>query len=249
MVTQEPADTAAIFARACLLHQQGKLREAAPLYRRVLLADPAHFDAHHMLGLLHAQQGEFLGAVKTIGHALKLEPRNQQALSNFGNVLWALGQRDEALLSYDAAISENRDDAVIWFNRGLLLAEMRRLPEAVASYDRAIAVAPGHGEALFARAAALSDMNRLDDALTACDAAIAVRPDKAEGFNLRGRLLWRSGRFDAALDSREHIVTRICKGICCDQGDRAAQHHGNGSFDRHVVCPRLVCIGSRPCRG
>jgi predicted O-linked N-acetylglucosamine transferase (SPINDLY family) len=201
MVTQQQADIVATFARASLLHQQGNLKEAAPLYRSVLLAEPAHFDAQHMLGLIYAQQGEFLEAVKAIGHALKLDPGNQQALSNFGNVLWALGQRDEALLSFDAAISENRDDAVIWFNRGLLLAEMRRFPEAVASYDRAIAVAPGHGEALFARAAALSDMNRLDDALTACDAAIAVRPDKAEGFNLRGRLLWRSGRFDAALDA------------------------------------------------
>jgi protein O-GlcNAc transferase len=201
MVTQEQADIAATFARASQMHQQGNLKEAAPLYRRVLLREPGHFDAHNMLGLLYAQQGEFLEAVKAIGHALKLDPRNQQALSNFGNVLWALGQRDEALLSYDAAISENRDDAVIWFNRGLLLAEMRRLPEAVASYDRAIAVAPGHGEALFARAAALGDMDRLDDALAGCDAAIALRPDKAEAFNLRGSLLWRSERYDAALDA------------------------------------------------
>src|SRR5579871_699776 len=130
MATGEPAEIAATFANASLLHQQGRLTEAAPLYQRVLLADPAHFDAYHMLGLLHAQQGEFLEAVKAIGHALKLAPRNQQALSNFGNVLRALGQRAEALASYDAAISENRDDAVVWYNRGLLLAEMRRLPDA-----------------------------------------------------------------------------------------------------------------------
>src|SRR5580693_7533896 len=122
MATQEPANIAAAFAQASLLHQQGKLKEAAPLYHRILLADPAHFDARHMLGLLRAQQGDFLEAVKEIGHALKVSPKNQQALSNFGNVLRALGQRNEALLSYDAAISENRDDAVIWFNRGLLLA-------------------------------------------------------------------------------------------------------------------------------
>jgi protein O-GlcNAc transferase len=201
MATQEPADIAAAFAQASLLHQQGRLKEAAPLYLHVLRTDPAHFDAHHMLGLLRAQQGEFLEAVKEIGHALKVNPRNQQALSNFGNVLRALGQLEEALASYDAAISENRDDAVIWFNRGLLLAQMRRLPDAVASYDRAIAIAPGHGEALFARAAALDEMGRLDDALAACDAAIAVRPNLAEAFNLRGSLLWRMGRPDAALDS------------------------------------------------
>ncbi|HEX4026401.1 MAG TPA: tetratricopeptide repeat protein [Rhizomicrobium sp.] len=201
MATQEPADIAAAFAHASLLHQQGRLKEAAPLYRRILLADPGHFDAHHMLGLLHAQQGEFLEAVKAIGHALKLNPRNQQALSNFGNVLRALGQRDEAVASYDAAISENQDDAVVWFNRGLLLAEMRRLPQAVASYERAIAIAPDHGEAMLACAAALGDMGRLEDALAASDGAIAVRPELAAAFNLRGTLLWRMGRPDAALDA------------------------------------------------
>ncbi|HUE62869.1 MAG TPA: tetratricopeptide repeat protein [Rhizomicrobium sp.] len=201
MATGEPAEIAATFANASLLHQQGRLTEAAPLYQRVLLADPAHFDAYHMLGLLRAQQGEFLEAVKAIGHALKLAPRNQQALSNFGNVLRALGQRAEALASYDAAISENRDDAVIWFNRGLLLAEMRRLPEAVESYDRALVIAPGNDEALFARATALGDMGRLEDALAGCDAAIAARPDRADAFNLRGGLSWRLGRFDAALDA------------------------------------------------
>jgi protein O-GlcNAc transferase len=201
MAMPEPADIAAAFAQANLLHQQGKLKEAAPLYQYVLRADPAHFDAHHMLGLLRAQEGDFLEAVKAIGHALKVNPKNQQALSNFGNVLRALGQRDEALASYDTAISQNRDDAVIWFNRGLLLAEMRRLPEAVESYERAIAIAPSHGEALLARATALSDMGRLRDALAACDAATAVRPDLAEAFNLRGSLLWRVGRHDAALDA------------------------------------------------
>jgi protein O-GlcNAc transferase len=201
MAPPEPADIAAAFARASLLHQEGRLADAAPLYQLVLAADPAHFDAQHMLGLLRAQQGDFLEAVKAIGHALKLDPRNQQALTNFGNVLWALGQREEALMSYDAAVSENRDDAVIWFNRGLLLAEMRRLPEAVASYDRTVAIAPGHGEALFARSLALGEMGRLQEALTASDAVIAARPDMAAAFNLRGSLLWRMGRPDAALDS------------------------------------------------
>jgi len=200
MASPEQADIAAIFAQASLLHQQGRLKDAAALYQHVLRADPVHFDAHHMLGLLYAQQGAFLEAVKEIGHALKVDPKNQQALSNFGNVLRALGQREEALLSYDAAISENRDDAVIWLNRGLLLAEMRRLPDAIASYDRAIAIASDHGEAMLARATALGEMGEMDAALAACDRTIAVRPKLAEAFNLRGSLLWRMGRADAALD-------------------------------------------------
>lgn len=74
MATQEPADIAAAFARASLLYQHGKLREAAPFYQCVLQADPANFDAHHMLGLPRAKQGEFLEAATAINHALKVTP-------------------------------------------------------------------------------------------------------------------------------------------------------------------------------
>ena len=40
MAPPEPADIAAAFARASLLHQQGRLADAAPLYQVVLAADP-----------------------------------------------------------------------------------------------------------------------------------------------------------------------------------------------------------------
>ena len=57
MATQEPGDIAEAFARAGLLHRQGRLTDAASLYREVLLADPAHSDAHHMLGLFSRPAG------------------------------------------------------------------------------------------------------------------------------------------------------------------------------------------------
>jgi predicted O-linked N-acetylglucosamine transferase (SPINDLY family) len=201
MARQEPADIAATFARASLLHQQGKLKEAAPLYLRVLSREPAHFEAQHMLGLLHAQQGRLIEAVKAIGHALKINPRSEPALSNFGNVLKALGQHREALASYDAALSENPNAPVIWFNRGLLLSDMRRFAEAAASHDRALALAPDYPQALLGRAAALRDLGRLEEALAGCDAAIALQPQLVEAFHLRGVLQWRMNRLDAALDS------------------------------------------------
>jgi protein O-GlcNAc transferase len=201
MAPQKPIDIQAAFARATALHQQGNLKEAAPLYQHILAADPANFDAHHMLGVLRAQQGRFLEAVKAIAHALKVSPRNQQALANFGNVLKALGQFDEALLSYDTALSVDQSAAVTWFNRGLVLWDMRRFEEAVASYGKALAIAPNYAEALLSRAAALRDLGRFEEALSSCDAAIGKVADSAEAFNLRGVLLWRLKRFDAALDS------------------------------------------------
>jgi len=197
----KPVDIQATFSRAAALHQQGKLKEAAPLYQRILWADPAHFDAHHMLGVLRAQQGRYVDAVKSIGQALKLDGKSELALLNFGNVLKALGQPEEALLSYEAALAVNQNAAVTWYNRGLVLWDLRRLVDAVTSHDRALALDPNHAEAFLGRAAALRDLGRAEEALASCDAAIAVRPEMAEAFHVRGVLLWRLKRFDAALDS------------------------------------------------
>jgi protein O-GlcNAc transferase len=196
-----PLDIPATFSRATLLHQQGKLKDAAPLYLRILSADPGCFDAHHMLGLLRAQQGRFLEAVKAIAHALKISPRSEPALVNFGNVLRALGQGDQALLSYDTALSVNDKAPETWFNRGLLLWDLRRFDEALASYDRALALAPDYAQALLSRAATLRELGRLDEALASSDAAIRINPHLAEAFDVRGTVLWRLKRFDAALDS------------------------------------------------
>lgn len=201
MPNEQTAELAASLAQASLLHQQGKLNEAGHCYERALLVDPNHFESHYMLGLLRAQQGDFLAAVKAIGQALKINPRHQLALSNFGNVLRALGQPNEALLSYDAAISGNQDDAVIWFNRGLLLSEMGRFSDAVDSYQKVISIVPGHIEARMACATTLAKLGRLGEALDHCDAVIGLQPNLAEVFHAKGEILWRQGQYHAALDS------------------------------------------------
>jgi len=200
MASRTP-DISDLFARALALHQEGKTREAMQLCRRVLSADPDHFDAHQMMGLLHAAEGDLVEAARALGHAVKLRPRDPQALSNLGNVLRAMGQINEALLFYETALSIDQNAPVIWYNRGLVLWDMRRFQDALASHDGALSLNRNYPEAELARAAPLRDMGRLGEALQACDAALALRGDWAEAFNLRGGILWRMKRYDAALDS------------------------------------------------
>src|SRR3569833_317771 len=200
MASRTP-DISDLFARALALHQEGKFWEAMQLCRRVLSADPDHFDAHQMMGLLHAAEGDLVEAARALGHAVKLRPRDPQALSNLGNVLRAMGQINEALLFYETALSIDQNAPVIWYNRGLVLWDMRRFQDALASHDGALSLNRNYPEAELARAAPLRDMGRLGEALQACDAALALRGDWAEAVNLRGGILWRMKRYDAALDS------------------------------------------------
>ena len=57
-------ELAALFGQALALHQAGRLTEAEPLYRKVLQAQPRHFDSLHLLGVIHYQRGEHQAAVR-----------------------------------------------------------------------------------------------------------------------------------------------------------------------------------------
>lgn len=200
MPSKPSVDIGAVFARATALYQQGQLKEAASLYRKILSADPANFDANHMFGLLRAQQGRFVEAAEALANALKTTPHNAEALSNYGNVLKILGHLEEALMSHEAALSLNQT-APFWFNRGLVLMDLRRFEDAIASYDSALSIAPDFAEALQSRASALCALGYFSDALASADAAIRIRPDLADALYIRGVALWRLKRFAAALDS------------------------------------------------
>src|SRR5712692_6797845 len=93
------------FSIALRLHQEGKLDQAALHYAAILEAQPSHFDAMHLLGVVRLQQGRHTEGLDKIQSALKLNPTNVEALSNLGLGLGKLGRPAEALASYDKALA------------------------------------------------------------------------------------------------------------------------------------------------
>ena len=87
--------------------QAGRLLEAEQLCLEVLNAEPANFRAQNFLGIIRFQQGRYAEALASIGASLKLNS-SADALSNYGNVLQALGRLEEALESYDKALGSSR---------------------------------------------------------------------------------------------------------------------------------------------
>ena len=61
--------------RAIACHRQGQLAQAEALYAQILRAQPRHFDARHMLGVIRYQQGRNAEALEFVETALKLSPR------------------------------------------------------------------------------------------------------------------------------------------------------------------------------
>ena len=196
----------ALFGQAVALHQAGRLMEAEPLYRKVLEAQPRHFDALHLIGVIHYQRGEYDEAVRRIGQALTINPNVAAAHNNRGGALKDLGRPKEALASYERAIALKPDYADAFYNRGSVLRSLERFEEAVASYDRAIALRPEYPDACNSRGSALKELGRFDDALASFDRALALKPDYAEAWYNRANALNELKRFDEALESCDRAL-------------------------------------------
>lgn len=165
------------FAVAVGHHQSGRLDEAAILYRRILDADPAQPDAHHLLGVIAAQRGRFDDAIALIGAALAQDGNNPSYLGNMGAALKATGRYDEAERCLSRALVCEPAGADVIANLGASLAAAGRFDDAIRWLARAVALAARHFEAALNLGVALRNHGRMKEAAGAFEAARAIRPD------------------------------------------------------------------------
>ena len=189
------------------LHQCGKLDQAESHYRAVLTAQPTHFDAMHLLGLLQFQQGRHIEALDLMSAALRVEPKAPVALSNLGLVLAALGRLEEALASFDKALAIDPRNAEAHNNRGNLLLHLARFEEALECFNKALAIQPRNFEALNNRGKVLLALERPASARASFDEALALRRNHPEAHYNRGNALLRLKQPARALASFDKALS------------------------------------------
>src|SRR5690606_31525915 len=73
-ITLKQSEKRSELQSALEIHQQGNLPEARQRYEAILLREPEHAEALHLLGVIEHQSGEHHSAVKTIERAVELKP-------------------------------------------------------------------------------------------------------------------------------------------------------------------------------
>jgi tetratricopeptide (TPR) repeat protein len=200
------ADIARNVEYATALQKRGELAEAQTVLEGVLEAQPKHFAAIFLLGLISAQTRNMQRAAELFAAAADIQPDNAPAHCNRGVALAELGQFDAALASYDRAVAIKADYPAAHVNRGNVLRELGHLDAALSSFGRAIQINPGIAEAHLNRGAVLRDMGQLEAALASYDRAIEIKPNSAEAHSHRGIVLKKLGRFDAALAGYDRAI-------------------------------------------
>jgi protein O-GlcNAc transferase len=220
-VAQDAARVAAAFQQAMVLHQQGRPFQADALCAEVLRADPRHYGAWHLRGLLALESGNTDVGVEWIEHSLKIHSNQAAAHSNIGNALLSKGQPQQALASFDRALRLKSDYVVALYNRGNALRELRRFDTALDSYERVLRLQTDHVPALNNSGLALIELGRLGDALAAFDRAAELDPRFADAHRNRGAALLKLARVQEALECYGRLLQWAPKNAdaWCGQGN------------------------------
>ncbi|MCX8520209.1 MAG: tetratricopeptide repeat protein [Rhodoferax sp.] len=190
---------ATLFRQGLALHQRGDVGAAKLIYERVLAAQPLHFDALHLLGVVAYQRKELQQAADLMERAMAINPQHAPCHSNCGLTLQHLQRLDEALLHYDRALALQPDFADAHHNRGIALKLLGRLEEALLSMDAALAVQPDFADCLGNRGTVLQELGRMEEALASYDRALALAPHSAHAQHNRGTQLEKMQRYPEAL--------------------------------------------------
>lgn len=123
--------------------QAGQPALAERAYQEILVRDPGHADANHLLGALRYEQGRWPEALELITRAIRVNDRFAAYHNNLGLVHRSMKRLPEALASFDAALRLDPGYANAHNNRGSVLADLCRFPEALESYRSALQLNPG----------------------------------------------------------------------------------------------------------
>lgn len=194
-----PSDAHAQLAQAYAHHQAGRLAEARAGYETLLAADPAHFDAVHMLAVLALQSGRAQEAVELARRAVQAQPADANAHNTLGEACRAAGGHADAESAYRRAIALNPSVFGAHVNLGHLLRRLGRNAEALDCYATSVALRPELPDAHVHLGEALTALGRFEDAAAEFRSALERNADWAPAHAGLGNALLAQGNADQAL--------------------------------------------------
>jgi tetratricopeptide (TPR) repeat protein len=187
-----------VLAEGVRKHQQGRLDEAARLYRKVLQIAPRQPDGLHLAGLVAHQSGDHSRAAALIEQAIAENNRSAAYHNSLGVVLLALDSPQEAERRFRQALALDPLYPEALNNLGNALQRQGQLADAVAAYDRAVETRPEYAEAWCNRGRTLHLLDRADAAVESLRRAVGFRPDWAKALRYLGDALGQRGERDEA---------------------------------------------------
>ncbi len=145
------------------------------------------------------QLGDFNRTKALLTSALKIQPKNFDALQIMGVTLGIENQHNEALTFLLKAVKINPNNNLVNFNIAKALSETGKDSASIKFHQEAVRLAPQHPEAWLNFGKSLFQLQRYDEALTRFNQAIELKTDYAEAWSNKGLALHELKRYDEAL--------------------------------------------------
>lgn len=175
----------------------GQLEMARADLLSVQRAAGEHPAVLHLIALIEKKSGNGEAARRAFARAATLAPRDPQLANNFANLLCDLGEADEAMRRYDAAIDIDPGFLDARYNRALLLQKLGRLAEALADLEAVEKAGRLDAKIASAKGAILRGLGRIEEAAAAFDAALQRQPGRLIALHGRARLAMERGESGA----------------------------------------------------
>lgn len=184
----------------------GRLVDAETVCRRALTLAPGHAETLNMLGVVIAERGNPLLALKFIDQALQAAPATASFHTNRGEILRRWGLIEEGLESCRRAAELAPASADARNNLGAALLDLGRTVEAVPHFVAARQANPAMTQACFNHGRALKALGDWTGSMEAQRAAIAANPAYAEAWYELACVLERVGDLQAAAEACHRAV-------------------------------------------
>ena len=184
--------------KAMTYHRNNQLQEAFDAYMDVVDAEPKHFDALHLAGVILVQVGHSDKALKLLDRAVNARPADAEVYYNRGNAHFALHNYKQAIADYSRSISLKPASPLAMFAQGNALRELGQQEAAVLCYDAAMGWMKDYAPLYFNRGNAFVDLGNPGDAEKSFRAAIEVDPGYEEAHHNLGNIYLSLKRFEDA---------------------------------------------------
>jgi Flp pilus assembly protein TadD/predicted aspartyl protease len=167
---------------ANLLFEETRYHDAIGLYRRALDADNTDVQLRARIGLVTSQLrvGQFFDAQRDAEALLSIAPGNPEAMTSYGDALWAAGQFDAAEEKWRDALAIEPESSRALHGLARALASHSRLDEALNQAQAALKRAPRDPEIHHTVGWIYERMRRYEQAAAAYTNYINLLPNKEQ---------------------------------------------------------------------
>ncbi|MGA7524276.1 MAG: tetratricopeptide repeat protein [Acidobacteriaceae bacterium] len=180
---------------AQLLMASGNDREAIPLLRDALIADPGSATAAYQLGLALQRTGSVNEAIPLLEKAAAAERTNAEVLTNLGMALCQAQRAKDAVPVLQNAVSLSPRDTTARENLAAAYIQLSRFDDAVAQLREALRLNPGAPQLHYDLGLALKMKDDDADAIPEFEAAEKQNPSAPEPPYALGLVYLQAGRY------------------------------------------------------